>query len=105
MKSIHPLTIAQKNVYYYCNKWDDNDTKNSDSDFLVDPNPIEEVHVPDTKISPNAMSSTNVSGTMRFTGCLGGHKLKILLYGGSDDSFIQPRVVNFLQLEVLPTTP
>lgn len=42
---------------------------------------------------------------MRFTGYLGGQQLKILMDGGSDDSFIQPRVVKFLQLEVLPTTP
>lgn len=28
-----------------------------------------------------------------------------MLDGGSDDSFIQPRVVKFLKLEVLPTPP
>lgn len=50
------------------------------------------------------MNSTVVSGTMRFTDTIIGHPVKILLVGESDDSFIQPRIAHFLNLEIQPTT-
>lgn len=49
------------------------------------------------------MKSIAISGIMRFTGSIAGHPVKVLLDGGSDDSFIQPRVVQFLHLGTLPT--
>lgn len=95
-------------------QWDDHDTEIFDSEFFIDPHPPDVVHDPgqdrntgiaDTKMSLNAMSSTVVSGTMRFNGTLGGQHITILLDGGSDDTFIQPRLVKFLHLDVLPTNP
>lgn len=53
-------------------QWDNNETNNFDNAFLVDPNPIEKEQILDMKLSLNAMSSINVSGTMRFTGEVGG---------------------------------
>lgn len=50
------------------------------------------------------MNNTVVSGTMRFTDTIIGHPVKILLVGESDDSFIQPRIAHFLNLEIQPTT-
>ncbi|XP_039123663.1 uncharacterized protein LOC120260295 [Dioscorea cayenensis subsp. rotundata] len=50
----------------------------------------------------HAMNRRLVSGTLRFTGCINGYSVQILLDGGSDDNFIQPRVAKFLQLPVLP---
>lgn len=51
------------------------------------------------------MNNTDGLGTMYFIGSIEGHQVKILLDGGSDDSFIKSRVVHFLQLFVLPTDP
>lgn len=51
------------------------------------------------------MNSALVSGTMRFTGLVNGHQVQILLDGGSDDSFIQPRLAKFLHLDVQPSVP
>lgn len=48
------------------------------------------------------MDSTLISGTLRFTGYINGHAVQVLLDGGSDDNFLQPRVANFLQLPILP---
>ncbi|XP_039140565.1 uncharacterized protein LOC120277791 [Dioscorea cayenensis subsp. rotundata] len=90
-------------------QWDDDDNTIYDSEFFIDPHPPDEVQElstkNNTKMSLNAMSSSTVSGTMRFTGNLGGQQVNILLDGGSDDTFIQPRVVKFLKLDILPTTP
>lgn len=52
------------------------------------------------KSSLNVMNSVIASGTMRFMGSTKGHVVKILLDGGSDDNFIQPRVAKFLQLDI-----
>lgn len=52
------------------------------------------------KSSLNVMNSVIASGTMRFMGSTKGHAVKILLDGGSDDNFIQPRVAKFLQLDI-----
>lgn len=90
-------------------QWDDNDTTIYDSEFFIDPHPPDKVQDPEiennTRMSLNDMSSTTVSGIMRFTGTLGGQKITILLDGGSDDTFIQLRIVKFLHLDVLPATP
>lgn len=90
-------------------QWDDNDTTIYDSEFFIDPHPPDKVKDPEiennTRMSLNDMSSTTVPGIMRFTGTLGGQKITILLDGGSDDTFIQLRIVKFLHLDVLPATP
>lgn len=61
--------------------------------------------VASTKHSLNAMNSAPISGTMRFSGCVNGQQVQILLDGGSDDSFIQPRLARFLHLDVQPCAP
>ena len=53
-------------------------------------------------LSLHAMDSTVISGTLRFTGYINGHAIQVLLDGGSDDNFLQPRVAKFLQLAILP---
>jgi len=42
-------------------------------------------------------------GTIRFTGFIQGHKIQILIDGGSSDNFIQPRVAKFLHLPIYQT--
>lgn len=76
-------------------QWDDTKTENSNSDFLIDPHPTKEVQETTTKLSLNPISSSTVFGIKRFKGFLGSQQINILLDGGSDDTFIQPRVVNF----------
>lgn len=91
-------------------RWDEEPPDSTDKEFPefiveleTEPNVVEDDHNP--KSSMNAMNSSAVSGTMRFTGNIKGHPIKILLDGGSDDNFIQPRVAKFLQLDIQPTTP
>lgn len=42
---------------------------------------------------------------MRFMDYIQDHPMQILLDGGSDDNFIQPRVAKFLNLSVYPAKP
>lgn len=49
------------------------------------------------------MKSGNLSITLRFTGQIKGHPIKILLDGRSDENFIQPRIAKFLQLDTQPS--
>lgn len=51
------------------------------------------------------MNSSTLSGTLRFTGTIHGHPIKILLNGGSDDNFIQPCLAHFLNLDIQPAIP
>ena len=51
------------------------------------------------------MNSAAVYGIMRFSGTVNGHLVQFFLDGGSDDSFIQPRIAKFLHLDVQATTP
>lgn len=53
-------------------------------------------------LSLHAMDSKLIFGTLRFTGYVNGHAIQVLLDGGSDDNFLQPRVAKFLHLEILP---
>jgi len=54
-------------------------------------------------LSYNAMKSTTVRGTIRFTGFIQGHKIQILIDEGSSDNFIQPIVAKFLHLPIYQT--
>lgn len=90
-------------------QWDEEPPDNSnteDSEFVVelDSSPQNE-NEQSPKLSLNAMNSALVSGTMRFLGLINRQPVKILLDGGSDDSFIQPRIIKFLQLDIQPTDP
>lgn len=55
--------------------------------------------------SLNAMHTTTTVGTIRLAGTIQGHPITILIDGGSDDTFLQPWVVDFLKLPVLPSPP
>lgn len=73
------------------------------TEFVVeveDNSPIEE---PVPKLFVNAMNSALVFATTRFSGKIKGHSVKILLDGGSDDSFIQQRLAKFLNSDIQPT--
>jgi len=54
-------------------------------------------------LSYNAMKSTTMRGTIRFTGFIQGHKIKTLIDGGSSDNFIQPKVAKFVHLSIYHT--
>jgi len=49
------------------------------------------------------MKNIMVRGMIRFTGFIQGHKIQILIDGGSSDNFIQPRVAKFLHLPIYQT--
>lgn len=51
-----------------------------------------------------AMDSAVISGTLRFTGRINGHKIQVLLDDGSDN-FLQLKVTKFLKLPILPIPP
>lgn len=87
-------------------QWIEEPPDNSTTDvteFVVeveDNSPIEE---PVPKLFVNAMNSALVSATTRFSGKIKGHSVKILLDGGSDNSFIQQRLAKFLNSDIQPT--
>jgi len=58
----------------------------------------------DHHLSFNEMYGTEGPTTIRLTTYINGVKIQALIDGGSTDSFIQPRVVKFLNLTVQPTT-
>nr|KYP49650.1 hypothetical protein KK1_028622 [Cajanus cajan] len=60
--------------------------------------------IPDQEhhLSFNALKGNSGLGTIRFTGQLKGHPVKILLDSGSSDNFLQPRVAQFLKLPIQP---
>lgn len=91
-------------------QWDEEtlDSKEQDSnEFLVEleQNSTDKEESDILKLSLNTMNSVAASGTMRFTGYIKGQAIKVLLVGGSDDNFIQKRMVEFLKLVVQPTAP
>lgn len=56
-----------------------------------------------TKLSLHAMARHSVSFTLRVTGSVQGHKVIILVDGGSTHNFIQDRIAYFLHLAPQPT--
>lgn len=56
-------------------------------------------------LSFNALSGDTATGTIRFTGSIGGQQVQVLLDGGSSDTFIQPRLVKSLKIPVEPAPP
>ncbi|MCH94215.1 hypothetical protein A2U01_0015172, partial [Trifolium medium] len=55
-------------------------------------------------LSLNAMKGHNGVGTIRFTGKIGKMEVQILVDGGSSDTYLQPRIAQFLKIPV-ETTP
>ncbi|KAJ1411038.1 Aspartic peptidase domain superfamily [Sesbania bispinosa] len=64
---------------------------------LVEDNAEQEHH-----LSFNALKGNSGLGTIRFSGRIKGHSVRILLDGGSSDNFLQPRVAQFLSLPIQP---
>lgn len=54
-------------------------------------------------LSLNAMRGSGGIGTISFSGQIGEITVQILIDGGSSDSFIQPRIAQFLKLAIEPT--
>lgn len=86
-------------------QWDDNTFEAPITEFLVDPEPFPPLVDQFQSLSLYAMDSSVCSSTIRFIGNLQGHPVKVLMDSGSDDNFIQPRLVKFLRLNVLNTRP
>ncbi|KAJ1377256.1 hypothetical protein SESBI_49085 [Sesbania bispinosa] len=64
---------------------------------LVEDNAEQEHH-----LSFNALKGNSGLGTIRFSGRIKGHSVRILLDGGSSNNFLQPRVAQFLSLPIQP---
>ena len=84
-------------------QWEEESSEADATDYIIAPSPTLELEKEVQSLSLNAMDSNSISGTMKFQGTLNGHPVQNLLDGGSDDNFIQPRLVKFLHLEVIPT--
>ena len=84
MKSIQSTTFALINVCYYL-QWDEGQTNTPAIEFLVDPDPLQEVQDQFHSLSLNAIGSASAAGTMRFLGILKGHEVHVQVNGGSDD--------------------
>lgn len=87
--------------------WDEDAPDDSQLDlnnFVVELDTTSQPEEQSLKHSLNAMNNIAVSGTLRFSGIVNGHSVKILLDGGNDDSFIQSWLAQFQNLEVQPTS-
>lgn len=73
--------------------------------ILVDPEPTSPLVEQFQSLSLHERDSLVRLGTIRFTGTLYRHLVKVLMDGSSNDNFIQPKLVKFLQLDVLTTRP
>ncbi|GAU45358.1 hypothetical protein TSUD_239070 [Trifolium subterraneum] len=75
----------------------------------LDPDPPEEFHTPPTSeetqhhLSLNAMKGNSGMGIIRFTGMIGNIEVQVLVYGESLDTYLQPRIAQFLKVPIEPT--
>ena len=53
-------------------------------------------------LSLNALKGASGVGTIKFVGHIGNTPVQILVDGGSSDNFLQPRIAQFLKLDVEP---
>jgi hypothetical protein len=72
-----------------------------------DPPELEQQIVPEDPIqhhlSLNAMKGNSGMGIIRFTGTIGNIPVQVLVDGGSSDTYLQPRIAQFLRVPVEPT--
>jgi hypothetical protein len=54
-------------------------------------------------LSLNAMKGQSGMGIIRFTGQIGNIEVQVLVDGGSSDTYLQPRIAQFLKLPIEPT--
>lgn len=105
MKSIHLHTNLRIKGYYCCSGGGEelsDSNEHETNDFVVELEETTCTEEASPKSSLNAMKNFVAFGTMRFTSSINGQLIKVLLDGGSDDNFIQPRIAKFLQLDIQP---
>jgi predicted aspartyl protease len=54
-------------------------------------------------LSLNAMKGQSGMGIIRFTGMIGNIEVQVLVDGGSSDTYLQPRIAQFLKVPIEPT--
>jgi hypothetical protein len=54
-------------------------------------------------LSLNAMNGNGGMGIIRFTGTIDNTEVQVIVDGGSSDTYLQPRIAQFLKLPVEPT--
>jgi hypothetical protein len=54
-------------------------------------------------LSLNAMKGQSGMGIIRFTGTIGNIEVQVLVDGGSSDTYLQPRIAQFLKVPIEPT--
>lgn len=86
---------------YGPSKYDNPET----ADFVFNVENSISTDISTSKLALNAMNSSSLPSTLRFTSTIKGQLVKILLDSGNNDNFIQPRVAQFLQLEIQSTHP
>ncbi|MCH84803.1 hypothetical protein A2U01_0005640, partial [Trifolium medium] len=75
----------------------------------LDPDPPEDLHdlpIGDEiqhHMSMNAMKGNSGTGIIRFTGMIGNIEIQVLVDGGSSDTYLQPRIAQFLKVPIEPT--
>jgi hypothetical protein len=53
-------------------------------------------------LSLNAMKGQSGMGIIRFTGMIGNIEVQVLVDGGSSDTYLQPRIAQFLKVPIEP---
>lgn len=84
---------------------DEHQPEDSDFEYLIDSNQVNQVQEQLYSLSLNAMQSTTSAGIMRFMGALKGELVHILLNDGSEDNFMQLRLSKFLHLDIFLVPP
>lgn len=86
-------------------QYDDDDEDPSPHTEPPDPTPNQDTAKEgDHHLSLNATKGGTGVGTIRFSGTIGNIPVQVLLDGGSSESFIQPRIAQFLKLPVESAT-
>jgi hypothetical protein len=74
----------------------------------LDPDPPEIITTEESEevqhhLSLNAMKGNSGMGTIRFTGTIGNIPVQVLVDGGSSDTYLQPRIAQFLKVPIEAT--
>ncbi|MCI10290.1 hypothetical protein A2U01_0031383, partial [Trifolium medium] len=74
----------------------------------IDPDPIEPltdsvIEEVQHHLSLNAMKENNGMGTIRFKGMVANTEIQVLVDSGSSDTYLQPRIAQFLKLPIEST--
>jgi hypothetical protein len=71
----------------------------------IDLDPPEDVldHAVQRHLSLNAMNGNSEMGIIRFTGTIDNIEVQVFADGGSSDTYLQPRIAQFLKVPIEPT--